>query len=306
MATVAVGTKIRRSAIHDEHGGNRRKGISRPKSGSYLFLFSNPERGHEYGYYDGWGDDGCYHYSGEGRRGDQQMTGGNRDILEHQQQKRSLELFRSATKGVVTRLGEFALDEEEPHYTTDAPGTDGVLRTVIMFRLRPVDKKAPKPGGTSVPSPASSSKVEDVEVEQHNVEHMAVSSSGTSRQSERREAKLVQAYRHYLQAQGHTVTRKKIVPEGEVQALYTDLYDATDKLLVEAKATVTREAIRMAIGQLFDYRRHLSPRPEIALLLPAKPRPDLLRLCHAAEVAAQVIWPDGDTYVKSRPQGSML
>ena len=304
MTMAAAGTTIRRTAIHDEHGGNRQKGISRPKSGPYLFLFSNPQRGHEYGYRDGWGDDGCYHYCGEGRRGDQEMTDGNRDILEHQQQKRSLQVFASTAKGVVTRLGEFVLDEKEPHYTTDAPDADGVLRTVIMFRLRPVNQEAPEPKNTAVPSPASSSQVEDVEVEQHNVEHMTVSSSGKSRQSERREAKLVKAYRHYLQSQGHTVLRKKILPEGEVQALYTDLYDVTDKLLIEAKATVTREAIRMAIGQLFDYRRHLQPRPEIALLLPSEPRPDLLRLCHAAEVAAQVIWPDGDTYVKSVPCAS--
>ncbi|WP_167153010.1 restriction endonuclease [Streptomyces sp. MBT27] len=303
MNIVAVGAKIKRKVIHDQHGGNRQKGISRPKNGPYLFLFSNPERGREYGYYDGWGNDGCYHYCGEGRVGDQEMTAGNLNILEHQQQKRSLELFKSTAKGVVARLGQFVLDEKEPHYTTDAPGTDGVIRTVIMFRLRPVDQAAPK---ADLPlEPVKSTQVKDVAIEQHNVEQMTVSSSGRSRQSERREAKLVKAYSRYLATRGHHITRKKIIPEGEVKALYTDLYDATDELLIEAKANVTREAIRMAIGQLFDYRRHLEPKPAIALLLPSKPRLDLLKLCHAAEVAAQVIWPEGDEFVKSTPQTSM-
>ncbi|MFG3285786.1 restriction endonuclease [Streptomyces sp. NPDC048111] len=302
MDIAAIGAEVRRTKIHDKHGGNRQKGISRPKEPPYLFLFSNPARAGAYGYYDGWGEDGCYHYCGEGRYGDQEMTGGNSDILDHQQQKRSLQLFKSTAKGVVTRLGEFVLDEEEPHYTTDAPGTDGVIRTVIMFRLRPVDKAPPKPKTALAPSPAAFTTVVDVDVEKHNVEHMTVSPSGKSRQSERREAKLVKAYRRYLESRGHDVTRKKIVPEGELEALYTDLFDVTNQLLIEAKANVTREAIRMAIGQLFDYRRHLTPRPDIALLLPSKPRADLLKLCHTAEVAAQVIWPDGDGFETSKPK----
>ncbi|MFE4859392.1 restriction endonuclease [Streptomyces sp. NPDC056670] len=230
------------------------------------------------------------------------MIDGNLNILEHQQQNRSLELFKSTSKGVVARLGQFVLDEKQPHYTTDAPGIDGVIRTVIMFRLRPVDKAAPKVD--LAPSPAPSTQVEDVAIEQQNVELMTVSPSGKSRQSERREAKLVKAYGRYLASRGHDFSRKKIVPEGEVKALYTDLYDLTDGVLIEAKANVTREAIRMAIGQLFDYRRHLDPKPEIALLLPSKPRLDLLKLCHAAEVAAQVIWPEGDEFIKSMPQVS--
>ncbi|MFG2717161.1 restriction endonuclease [Streptomyces sp. NPDC048416] len=297
----AVGMKITRQAIHDQYGGNRQKGISRPKGQPYLFLFSNPQQGRQHGYYDGWGKDGCYHYCGEGRYGDQEMVGGNLDIAEHAQQKRSLQLFKSTSKGVVANLGQFELDEKEPWFTTDAPDADGEIRTVIMFKLRPAKKAPPADGLVASPSPAPSTVVQDVEVEQHNVEQMIVNPSGEPRRADRREAMLVKKYREYLESQGHTVTRQKIVPAGEVKPLYTDLYDATDKLLIEAKANATREAIRMAIGQLFDYRRLLTPRPDIALLLPSKPRPDLLKLCHAAEVAAQVIWPEGNEYKKSIP-----
>ncbi|MFI6682616.1 restriction endonuclease [Streptomyces sp. NPDC050485] len=299
MDVAAVGTEVRRKKIHDKYGGNRQKGISKPKEPPYLFLFSNPERGRQYGYYDGWGEDDCYHYCGEGLYGDQKMVEGNLDILDHVQQKRSLQLFKTTAKAVVANLGQFFLDPKEPWYTTDAPDAAGEVRTVIMFRLRPADS-VPLTDDLAL-SPATSTTVDDVAVEQHNAEQMIVNPSGKPRLSDRREAKLVKAYRQHLESQGHTVTRKKIRPEGEAKPLYTDLYDATDKLLIEAKATATREAIRMAIGQLFDYRRYLEPQTDIALLLPSKPRPDLLKLCHAAEVAASVIWPEGETYVKSQP-----
>jgi hypothetical protein len=46
---------------------------------------------------------------------------------------------------------------------------------------------------------------------------------------------------------------------------------------------VERGAIRMALGQLLDYRRFV-PNPHCALLLPDKPRPDLVALIHTAGV----------------------
>ncbi|WP_344497680.1 hypothetical protein [Streptomyces enissocaesilis] len=168
-----------------------------------------------------------------------------------------------------------------------------------MFRLRPLDSA---PSGVELPfTPPTSTVVEDVNVEQHNVEQMVVNPSSEPRLVDRREAKLVRAYQRHLQSQGHTVGRKKIIPAGELKPLFTDLYDATDNILIEAKGTVTREAIRMAIGQLFDYRRYIAPRPRIALLLPSRPRKDLINLCHSDEVAAFAIWPKGDdAYVTSR------
>ena len=39
--------------------------------------------------------------------------------------------------------------------------------------------------------------------------------------------------------------------------MFSDVYDVTRNNLLEAKGTVTREAIRMAIGQVADYRRFI-------------------------------------------------
>jgi hypothetical protein len=53
------------------------------------------------------------------------------------------------------------------------------------------------------------------------------------------------------------VCRLKIVVAGDTKPLFTDLYDKTTGTLVEAKGSVKRESIRMAIGQIADYRRHV-------------------------------------------------
>ena len=70
--------------------------------------------------------------------------------------------------------------------------------------------------------------------------------------------------------QGSRIARHLIRPEGEAKPMFSDLYDATRNNLLEAKGTVTREAIRMAIGQLADYRRFVDPRPSCGVLLPER------------------------------------
>lgn len=94
----------------------------------------------------------------------------------------------------------------------------------------------------------------------------------------RQEAQLVQRFVAYLEDCGHQVGRFRIQPPGESTSLYTDIFDVTDGCLYEAKASSTREAVRMAIGQLLDYSRHISPPPRLAILLPGLPTSDLLAL----------------------------
>jgi hypothetical protein len=53
---------------------------------------------------------------------------------------------------------------------------------------------------------------------------------------------------------------------------------------------VTREAIRLGLGQLLDYRRFITPTPRMVLLLPMQSRPDLLELLHEHNVT--VVWED--------------
>lgn len=53
---------------------------------------------------------------------------------------------------------------------------------------------------------------------------------------------------------------------------------------VEAKGSTTWESIRMALGQILDYRRSV-PDPECAILVSSSPRSDLLQLAASARVA---------------------
>lgn len=64
-------------------------------------------------------------------------------------------------------------------------------------------------------------------------------------------------------------------------------------MLVEAKGAVTREALRMAIGQLADYSRFL-PESIRVVLVPEEPRADPLALVES--VGVTVVWPSGASY----------
>lgn len=92
----------------------------------------------------------------------------------------------------------------------------------------------------------------------------------------RREQRLVKQLERHLRKRGHDVTHQALtLPDGT--ELRTDLFDHDTGLLVEAKASADRAAVRMAIGQLLDYRRHVHPAPDLcAVLLPERPTSDLV------------------------------
>jgi hypothetical protein len=166
---------------------------------------------------------------------------------------------------------------------------------VIVFRLQPVDTKPQEPDSL-LPEVPGGPTIEAVPVEEQHTERAFVEPSREPYEAERREAKLVKALRDHLRSDGHKVVRYRILPEGELKPLYADLYDETAKVLVEAKGGVTREALRMAIGQLADYSRFL-PESARAILVPEQPRPDLLSL--AESVGVSVLWPADGSYQAS-------
>jgi hypothetical protein len=101
-------------------------------------------------------------------------------------------------------------------------------------------------------------------------------------------AGLVHRYRMYLEQRSAEVVRPAIRPNSERRPLYGDLFNKTDNELIEAKGSVTPEAIRLGLGQLLDYGRFITPTPHMVLLVPMRPRPDLLGLLHAHRVS--VVW----------------
>lgn len=271
--------RIPRKELHRRFGGQWQGGISPSAQTPNVFIFYDPETGHQHGYYDEWRADGCLHYTGEGQRGDQVMKAGNAAIFNHKSQGRALRVFQGA-RGVVTYEGEFELDDAEPMQRTDAPETDdGPLRQVFVFRLRPLGFEPPEPS-SKLDEVLSGPIREDVPIEQQETEKAYVNPNREPYEAERREQTLVLALERHLTGLGHTVNRQRLLPSGEARPIITDLFDVTTGMLVEAKGTVERNAIRMAIGQLCDYRRLFDPGEvkHVAALFPTEPRADLCAL----------------------------
>jgi hypothetical protein len=289
------GETIERETLQERYGGRMQGRIGPSTRSPNVLLFSDPPAGEPHGYFDGWRADGCFHYTGEGQRGDQRMKSGNAAILKHVGAGRALRLFLG-TRGRVGYEGEFELAADRPFYTTDAPEAgNGPIRSVIVFRLRPLDVR---PKSSSSPlDQVGQAGVQDVPIEEQWTEKTFVAPSRGACEAERTEQALLLAFRDHLLEQGHSVSRLKIVPPGEAKPLFSDLMDRTTNTLFEAKGTTERGSIRMAVGQLLDYRRFLEPAPRLAVLLPARPREDLRDLLESAGV--NVVWREGKRFVES-------
>ncbi|MCJ0906096.1 hypothetical protein [Rhodococcus sp. ARC_M6] len=100
----------------------------------------------------------------------------------------------------------------------------------------------------------------------------------TSTTAVKTESELVSRFADYLTALNYKVQGYRILPEGTTRPLFVDIHDVSNNHLYEAKASASREAVRMALGQLLDYRRGFDLRPELSVLLPERPVDDLLKL----------------------------
>ncbi|MFI7145128.1 hypothetical protein ACIBO2_09450 [Nonomuraea sp. NPDC050022] len=280
-------TRDERMALY---GGAKYGGIEPSSTTQNVFVYSDPSRGEAFGYnFDGWNDDRTvFLYTGDGRVGDQQMRGGNRSLAEHRAEGRVVRLFIAdgVVSGTGTKthryIGPFELDQECPHFTEEAPDKDGEMRLVYVFRLIPI--------GESLYRDLDKSEYGDVATAtQAALVPLEVNSTPTFRNpgaaprvASRRESDLCA---RYVASVGRPFQRWRIVPVGESRPLFTDLYDEEANELYEAKGVTTRDAVRQAVGQLLDYRRHIEPTPRMALLLPHRPSADLIEYLHAVEVS---------------------
>lgn len=124
--------------IHDEYGGNRYSGISPTADHPYVFIFYG-EAGEWHGYNDEFLEDGTFLYTGEGRDGDMEMTGGNAAIRDHASNGDELHVFE-LNEGAwqVTYVGEY---EYEDHHWTRLPDRSDMMRDAIRFELVPAGSR---------------------------------------------------------------------------------------------------------------------------------------------------------------------
>ncbi|MET7856069.1 hypothetical protein ABZS81_02310 [Streptomyces sp. NPDC005318] len=298
-----------RDAIAAAYGCGTFQGIEPADEAGKVFVYSDPSAGEEYGYtFDGRAeDDECgplYLYTGAGANGNQKPSGRNGSLLSHAAKNREVHLFVAHGKvpggGAMQQryIGQMLLDPIKPYDVRRGPGRDGVMRNVLVFRFRPAEgttpawteaDKVPAAAKTTievtdpavaVPAPVvlpqqSGTKVK--KTEQHSTLETVADIPAGQRKVLRREGELVKAFAAHLAAAGHETHSFQITIKGEPGALTPDLYDATDHVLYEAKGLTTRANVRMAIGQLADYRRHIPGRKElrVAVLLPSEPTADV-------------------------------
>ncbi len=118
------------------------------------------------------------------------------------------------------------------------------------------------------------------------------------------EDKLVQRYSRFLKEQKQIDLKKhQINISGENSTLETDGWVEETKTLIEAKyfkkGESPRQKIRMAIGQLSDYKRHLKTKPKsLAILLPRCPINDLVELLQLQKI--DIIYEQDDQFITKR------
>ena len=152
-----------------------------------------------------------------------------------------------------------------------------------------IESGRPGPGHPDLVSAEAVPLAAEIEIERHRTTAFEVRPSDIPRIAQRAEAQLVHEYRDHMDSRGIEVRRMKYEPIGEA-AMYSDAWVSARNLLIEAKSTQGRDALRQAIGQLYDYRRFHKPvRPVIAVLLSYEPTGDRRALLEDAGIGA--IWP---------------
>lgn len=125
--------------LHTRYGGQQQGGILTSAEYPFIFLFTG-ESAQQYGYSDGWDDNGVFLFTGEGQKGDMQFVRGNLAIRDHVQNGKSLHLFESLRKPRGYRyIGEFTCSTWEPRHGLDVEGAE---RATLVFHLVPIEAAA--------------------------------------------------------------------------------------------------------------------------------------------------------------------
>jgi len=121
--------QYKRSELHDHFGGSRQSGISPSAKTNIIFIFS-AGTGEQYGYYDGWRDDGRFYYTGEGQLGDQQFERGNKALLEHMENSKRVLLMQESARTYVQYVADLVCVDYSYVQTHDKRGDN---RRAIVF-----------------------------------------------------------------------------------------------------------------------------------------------------------------------------
>lgn len=128
----------RRLDIHDKFGGNPQSGISNCPNYPYIFIFTS-KSGIQHGYQDFWDDENYFHYTGEGQDGNMDFVRGNRALVDHERNGKSVFLFENIGKGLYKFIDELTLVD---FYFFETPDSSGKNRMGIKFKFKSSEGKS--------------------------------------------------------------------------------------------------------------------------------------------------------------------
>lgn len=276
------GDTVLRKEVHATYKGSSQAGICTSTVTTDILVFTDPAKGQKYGYdqFEGLNSDGTYTYTGAGQKGDQVFKWGNRALYEAASKGNIIRLFVS--KGVnVTYEGAFITGD--PVFTyRQIPDTDGNMRQGIIFNFLPLGKC-----GNDLPTLNDGSNKNNGPIIEPwnppNSSNITLTPSddtiSSDRVMSRVEHELQAAFGKWIREEGH-IPKSLSLPVGS-SAVKPDLYVPDLHWVVEAKKSVGRNYVRMAIGQVLDYA-HLATNQGISaipvILLPGEPSHDLQSL----------------------------
>ncbi|MFF2187876.1 hypothetical protein [Streptomyces sp. NPDC058155] len=305
--SISPGYVATRAEFARAFGGGPQGGIL--PSENNVLLYADHKISGEYGYHDGWisGEDDIgpiFEYTGAGRVGHQVFGGrngvGNSAVLEHVKKGRNLRLFVAVGKvpgpsaaKLHRYVGRFQLDSEEPFVVRQGIDLNKNDRKVIVFRLRPIGSVAHVDEDDIPVAETTEAVLVEPDVATATLIDPEFGETTESLRSivphtraEHRAARLSRDFQQELRGRGHTVQRFQIRVEGNSAPLVSDLYDVTDHVLYQVKGNVRRESVRMAVGQLLDYRRYVKPAGvRLAVVFPGKPSEDMVALLDELKIA---------------------
>ncbi len=274
-----------RSEIHEAVGGSFRHGMTSCLDGDAFMIFHNPDGGKRFGYdvWEGFDVNGDFHFTGQGKIGDQKLTKNNKKLLETVTSLLPIHLFMTTGDGQpYVYFGEFCLGSP-PYETEVAPDENGNERKVFVFSLTPVGRTIrpllPKNLLVTVSQSVWSAPTTD----DLNKKYLPT----TNMRVNQREHQMQKYFGEFLVQSGVEIFNVSISTPGSTGSVRPDFYIQEPPYVIEAKASSGRDFVRQAIGQVLDYKNLLNRGGVVAtpaILLPDCPSDDLVALLESLNI----------------------
>ena len=273
---VSPGQSMKRKELHVLANGSQQTGMTTCLNGTAFMLFHDPTKNTKFGYdlWEGWQADGSFWYTGSGKSGDQKLERVNLGLIKAYEAGLPIHFF-TASKTITTYIGQFTLGDVPFEWKT-ARGEDGAERQVIVFHLVPVGNVIEKDQDRN----ADVFSISTREWEPPAIIAQLSSVRAKERtQIELEEMKLQNRFATFLKSSNIYFTSIAIEIPNKKGSLRPDFFLSDQNWVVEAKPSISREHVRLAVGQVLDYSYLLKMKNfpnEPAILLPSRPSEDLV------------------------------